>query len=210
MNILRFETNTPVEVALKFDDGREVEGRYGPQVLYTLTDGRLMYLDPKVARRLEELKITAGEPFSICKREVQNDQKRTIEWEVKRLEPLPAAARLELVSPGGGEKPGTSKSTPRTAKTERASVAQTAIGSAAKAPDLEKPEQAMNGSATIPLETQLRASIPGIAKLEYALKTAIAAAAGAEQFGHEIGYTVRFAPDDIRAMAITVLGENGK
>jgi hypothetical protein len=60
------------------------------------------------------------------------------------------------------------------------------------------------------LETQPRASIAGIAKLEYALKTAIAAAAGAEQFGHAIGYAVRFAPHDIRAMAITVFGETRK
>jgi hypothetical protein len=68
----------------------------------------------------------------------------------------------------------------------------------------------VSGGAATTLETQLRASIPGVAKLEYALKTAIAAAAGAEQFGHAIGYEVRFAPDDIRAMAITVCGENGK
>ena len=68
----------------------------------------------------------------------------------------------------------------------------------------------MNGSEAITLETQLRASIPGVTKLEHALKTAIAAAAGAEQFGHEIGYAVRFAPDDIRAMAITVFGATRK
>ena len=50
MNILRFEANTPVQVALKFDGGRDVDGRFGPQVLYTLADGRLMYLEPKAAR----------------------------------------------------------------------------------------------------------------------------------------------------------------
>ena len=37
------------------------------------------------------------------------------------------------------------------------------------------------------LEALLRASIPAVAKLEQAMKAAIAAAAGAEQFGHEIG-----------------------
>jgi hypothetical protein len=55
------------------------------------------------------------------------------------------------------------------------------------------------------LETKLRASIPGIAKLEHALKIAIAAAAGAEQFGNQIGYVVHFTPDDIRALAIDAL-----
>jgi len=76
MNILRFETNTPVQVALKFDGGRDVDGRYGPQVLYTLADGRLMYLEPKAARRIDELKITAGEPSSIRKREASNGSHR--------------------------------------------------------------------------------------------------------------------------------------
>src|SRR5579863_826590 len=57
MNILRFEANTPIQVALKFEGGREVDGRYGPQILYTLADGRLMYLEPKAARRINELKI---------------------------------------------------------------------------------------------------------------------------------------------------------
>ena len=67
-----------------------------------------------------------------------------------------------------------------------------------------------NGSAATPLEIQLRASIPGLVKLEHALKTAIAAAAGAGQFGHEIGYEVRFAPVDIRAIAIEVLINGSK
>jgi hypothetical protein len=54
MNVLRFETNNPVQVALKYDGGRNVDGRYGPQVLYTLADGRLMYLEPKAAQRIDE------------------------------------------------------------------------------------------------------------------------------------------------------------
>jgi|SRR5579862_5482819 len=76
--------------------------------------------------------------------------------------------------------------------------------------DLELVAHRPNGSATTALETQLRASIPGLAKLEHALKTAIAAAAGAEQFGHEIGYEVHFAPVDIRAIAIEVLMNGSK
>ena len=101
---LPFEANTPVQVAVKFDGGRDVDGRYGRQVLYTLADARLMYLEPKAACRIDELKITAGEPFSICKREGKNGQKRTVEWEVKRLEPVPTTARLKIVPPGEATK----------------------------------------------------------------------------------------------------------
>jgi hypothetical protein len=57
---LPFEANTPVQVAVKFDGGRDVDGRYGRQVLYTLADARLTYLEPKAACRIDELKITAG------------------------------------------------------------------------------------------------------------------------------------------------------
>jgi hypothetical protein len=210
MNILRFEANTPVQVALKYDGGRDVAGRYGPQVLYTLADGRLMYLDPKAAHRIDELKITAGEPFSICKREGKNGQKRTVEWEVKRLEPAPTTARLKIVPPGGSGEAGAAESAPLVTEFEPGHVARSSRRSGAAASDRQKSEPAMNGSESSTLETQLRASIPGVTKLEYALKTAIAAAAGAEQFGHEIGYAVRFAPDDIRAMAITVFAETRK
>jgi hypothetical protein len=210
MNILRFEDNTPVQVALKFDGGRDVDGRYGPQVLYTLADGRLMYLEPEAARRIGELKIRAGEPFSIGKREGKNGQKRTVEWEVKRLEPVPTTARLAIVPPVGGDEPGAPESAPSVAEFEPGHVARSFHRSDAVASDHQKPEPATNGSEASTLENQLRASIPGVTKLEHALKTAIAAAAGAEQFGHEIGYAVRFAPDDIRAMAITVFGATRK
>ena len=41
--------------------------------------------------------------------------------------------------------------------------------------------------------------------LELALKTAVSAAAEAERHGAKIGYAVRFRPEDIRALGITVL-----
>jgi hypothetical protein len=41
--------------------------------------------------------------------------------------------------------------------------------------------------------------------MEHALKTAIAAAASAEKFATEIGYTVRFSEESIRCMANTIL-----
>src|SRR5882672_6950279 len=140
MNILRFETNTPVQVALKYDGGRDVDGRYGPQVLYTLADGRLMYLEPKAARRIDELKITAGEPFSICKSEVRTGQKRKVEWDVKRLEPT---ARLELVPDGWGE--------PGVAKIQLGHATQSRGHRTDAVPDRQGPEPGMNSSAAATL-----------------------------------------------------------
>ena len=85
-DILRFNTNTPVEVALRWEDGREVEGRYGLQVMYTLADQRVIYVPPIVAQQIRELGIRQGERFEICKAEARQGERRWIEWQVRRLE----------------------------------------------------------------------------------------------------------------------------
>jgi hypothetical protein len=83
---VQFQTNIPVEVALKYGDGKEVNGQYGDQVLYTLTDGRVMYVPPIVKRRIEELGIGRGELFTLTKAERKNGTRRMIEWLVARGE----------------------------------------------------------------------------------------------------------------------------
>ena len=77
---VQFQTNVPVEVALKYNDGKEVNGQYGDQVLYTLADGRVMYVPPIVKRRIDELGIGRGELFTLTKAEKKNGTRRTIEW----------------------------------------------------------------------------------------------------------------------------------
>jgi hypothetical protein len=77
-----FQTNIPVEVALKYGDGKDVTGQYGDQVLYTLTDGRVMYVPPIVRKQIEDLEIGRGELFTITKAEKKNGTRRTIEWQV--------------------------------------------------------------------------------------------------------------------------------
>ena len=79
---LQFQTNVPIDVALKYNDGKEVTGQYGDQVLYTLTDGRVMYVPPIVKKKIDELGIGRGELFTITKAEKKNGTRRTIEWVV--------------------------------------------------------------------------------------------------------------------------------
>jgi len=79
---VRFQTNIPIDIALKYNDGKEVTGQYGDQVLYTLTDGRVMYVPPIVKKRIDELRIGRGELFTITKAEKKNGTRRTIEWAV--------------------------------------------------------------------------------------------------------------------------------
>jgi hypothetical protein len=77
---VQFQTNIPVEVALKYNDGKEVTGQYGDQVLYTLTDGRVMYVPPIVRKKIDEAGIGRGELFRITKAERKSGTRRTIEW----------------------------------------------------------------------------------------------------------------------------------
>src|ERR1700688_2802550 len=84
LNILRFQTNTPTEVALNSPQGTTVEGRYGERVLFHLTDGRVMYVPPIVARKIEAQGIAPGEPFELCKTQVKNGRLRSIEWWLRR------------------------------------------------------------------------------------------------------------------------------
>src|SRR5579872_1765766 len=84
LNILRFQTNTPTEVALDSPQGTIVEGRYGDRVLFHLTDGRVMYVPPIVARKIEAQGIEPGEPFELCKTQVKNGRSRSIEWWLRR------------------------------------------------------------------------------------------------------------------------------
>ncbi len=101
---VQFNTNIPVEVSLKYGDGKDVTGQYGDQVLYTLTDGRVMYVPPIVRKQIEELGIPKGEPFTITKAEKKNGTRRTIEWLVttnrRKVSPSAVASKNNRERPG--------------------------------------------------------------------------------------------------------------
>ena len=143
-SILKLEPNVPTELALQFSTGLNVNGQFGPQVLFTLTTNRRLYVPEAVGREIAALTLAPGQPFIITKAQ-ERGQKR-FDWRVERKPVEPAAA------PSG--------------------VAE---------------------------------SMRTATQIEHALKTAVAAAASAERFATEIGYTVRFGPEDIRAMGITLL-----
>jgi hypothetical protein len=83
---VRFETNIPQRVTLKFAEGREVEGQFGAQFLPSLLPEGQVYFAPVVEDKLRELAVKDGEAIEVCKREVRGDgnRKRT-EWQVNRI-----------------------------------------------------------------------------------------------------------------------------
>jgi hypothetical protein len=104
---VQFSTNIPVEVALKYNDGKEVTGQYGDQVLYTLTDGRVMYVPPIVKKKIDDAGIARGELFTITKAERKNGTRRTIEWVIGTNGAAPPQRERDTARVNSGS-PGTS------------------------------------------------------------------------------------------------------
>ena len=180
-----FQTNVPMTAALAYSDGLKVEGRYGDQVMYSLTDERVMYVPPIVRDKLIELGIQQSDPFSICKAERRDGNGRFIEWAVKRIQP---------------EHPSTSDTAHSEAPTP--GVAPTAIKSFVAGNGSGKPNGktagASNGSHT------------GQASLRAALAASIDAAIEAERYATEHGLSVRFGSEDLRAMALSLFIQHAR
>src|SRR5262249_8624477 len=98
--VLRFAVDTPVEVALRFETGKRVEGRYGDQVMYSLVDNRVMYVPPYVEQRIRELAIGAGETLQLCKQAKTDGNRKWIEWSVRRAPQQPRASGNETAAAG--------------------------------------------------------------------------------------------------------------
>jgi hypothetical protein len=170
VNILRFPTSVPLEVALASPQGTLVQGRYGDRMMFNLTDGQVMYVPPIVANKIEAEGIGPGEPFELCKSQVKTGPRRSIQWSVRRLDPeQPARERSEVT-----ENPETQLESDL-----RASVA-IANRKNGKQPTTDGLPH------NLPIEEENPPAKPAtqpLTKLESALKTAIAAAHNAEKFG---------------------------
>ncbi len=90
MDKLLLTPNVPQQIALKFPDGKLVEGRFGDQMMYSLVNNQVMYLDTDVAAKINALELRKNEPFWICKRWTgkKGDQ---IQWDIYRLDGNSAA-----------------------------------------------------------------------------------------------------------------------
>ena len=185
--ILRFNTNSPVEVALRWDDGKRVDGRYGEQVMYTLDDDRVMYVPPVVAQRIRELGIRAREVFEICKAELQQDNKRWIEWRVRRIEEPRHPA-------SSGNVPDTAASDPSNAQNHR-------NGNTARTSPKQMLEfQASSDGTLLPVPV----TGAGITCMELAMNGAAEIAQRVEFRARIRNHSLQFTSEDIRAIGLTM------
>jgi len=174
-----FQTNVPVTAALAYPDGMKVEGRYGDQVMYSLIDERVMYVPPIVRDKLVELGIRQNDPFSICKAEQRDGNRRSIQWTVKRIPP---------------EQPSTNDAV-------HTGLSSPVVASAA--PGVTVPGNG-NGKPNGKTAGALNGPHVAHASLRSALAASIDAAIEAEHYATEHGLSVRFGSEDLRAMALSL------
>ena len=214
LNILRFQPNVPTQVTLQSSQGVVVEGRYGNRMMFSLSDGRVMYVPPIVATKIEAEGIAAGERFELCKAQIKNGHGRTVEWALRRLDPEEQLVEGAL----DGPEPETQLEHDLRVSAEMANAKKASSESPESPPSPPAPPTPItngNGNGTgestvpaspVPVATKNEQPQPrSLTKLEHALKTAISAAHNAEKYGSELGYVVRFDADAIKSMAITVL-----
>jgi hypothetical protein len=68
-DIVKFEWDQPVEVALKYPDPKFFESQWGGErAMYSLTDCRVMYVDSLGAARITSLGVQPGELFFVVRR----------------------------------------------------------------------------------------------------------------------------------------------
>ena len=175
-----FEANVPVTATLAYADGLKVQGRFGDQVMYSLTDGRVMYVPPLVRDKLMELDILQNEPFNICRAERREGNRRFVDW---------------VVQPNGSASP-----TPiANARRDTPESPPNGDGCArAKSNGNGRPANVVGAAATA--ESALRT----------ALMTSIDAALAAEQYASAHGLSVRFFSEDLRAMALSLFIQHAR
>ena len=185
--ILRFNTNAPVEIALQWNDGKRVEGRYGEQVMYTLDDNRVMYVPPVVAKQIHELGIRAREVFEICKAELREDNKRWIEWRVRKIEePRHPASSGNVPDAAAGD----------SSEAQNHRNGSTTRGSAKQALEF----QATADGTLLPVPV----AGAGITCMELAMNGAAEIAQRVESRARLRNYSLQFTSEDIRAIGLTM------
>jgi hypothetical protein len=81
--VVEFPPNIPVTVALKYGHAKTVSSQYGERFMFSLADGRVMFLDPEVGGKIEALGINVRENFSITRK--WDEEKSESSWDVARL-----------------------------------------------------------------------------------------------------------------------------
>jgi len=196
-DVVKFQTNIPEVIALEFAVGKPVTSQFGgDQVMFSLTDGRRMYLPPFVADKIHNAGIAPRKQFAICKREVTHGNRRSVEYQIEtpNEETATASVNAPAVRVGATSEPAaTTTKQPATHGTNGGGNALV-VGRVALAG--APPPSAPSPDAAQPIgET---------AAMIEAHKRAIDVAAAAEDYAKSRGLAIHYAAEDIRAIAATI------
>src|SRR5476649_444350 len=149
---IKFQTNIPVEAALKFAEGKLCDSQFGdPQYMFTTVDDRVFFVAEKVAQKIHGLRLKPEEPFEIIKAEKDyGNNRKGIEWQVNRVGFVPGqqpdgtfavpVAPAAAVSPAATVQAAASQQ-PRTTNTGNGSKPKGSNGSGPAAPEPEPDRQ---------------------------------------------------------------------
>jgi hypothetical protein len=87
--IIRFEYGRTETVCLKFATGKEVQGRGGPQFMFTTVDDRIFFVDHDIAYNIEHCGAPLGEPIMITR---TKGPRNTVNWDVRPVNAVPKPA----------------------------------------------------------------------------------------------------------------------
>lgn len=197
METIRFEANVPQQICLKFTKGLEVEGNYGPQVMFTLADGRRMYLTPEAAKRLEG--VTPGVPFMMCKKL----NGKAVRWIVGNDTPIPTSAPMERLA-----KSASTMTHPASAAEEW--VFDEHVGQMVRMSSAPPVAALKHAGPVVDALGAAPDRSPAAAGMMAVLHAAITAAVNAEEYAERIGRPLSFTTEDIRSMAISMYIQKSK
>jgi hypothetical protein len=203
MAVIRFDANVPVEVALKFDGGKEVTSRIPDapnQMMYSLCGDDTIYLPLSVAAQISQLGIKKLELISICKRQ----QGGVTRWEVKRVGDTATAAIATRT--GFDALPTAIDATPIERQlTDSINQANQAKAQRALITPAVSPSTVVNGTITTPNSTPAPIAHTTISRLMAAsLIAAFDASQECERYAHSKGTEFEFSSEDIRAISNTI------
>ena len=202
--ILKFEPNAIVEIALKFPEGKLVEGRYGDQTMFTLAKppDTVMYLDNDVAAKLNLLDPQVRETIYACKRWTGQRKDKPV-WDFWRPEAQPRPkAEASVTAPA-----------PVSATITQPVSASEGGSSNGSSTNGSNGNGHTNGNGHLPGWHDERPPLPAErpkTKLEDALKTVVSAIHATRSYAKEIGYDMpTFNGDELVRMVNTLMIQSG-
>jgi hypothetical protein len=207
MATLRFEPNVPVELALKYDEGRQVQSRIldaPDQMMYTVCGDDTIYLPLHVAEQIKALGIRKMELISICKTVKGN----VTRWEVKRV----GGAQTAAIAPRDSFEalPTAINASPLERQLTQ-SINVVKAQRMSQAPAAPLPQQPSKAPDNTPNSTPAAIHHTSYSRvMAAALIAAIDASREAERYATKVGFEVEFNTEDVRAIAATLFIQASK